>query len=134
MVVFCQDDAAEIVEAAPAVSALVLLAKGIGVLVPIFFNTIGGAFRATNALWPPLFSKEIEALLWGNKIVNADIQSLCGSSNHRASPFGVKRSQNNYTETIRKSRIFSAGATLREQHPAIPYEPSHFGSFQGFAS
>jgi hypothetical protein len=79
MVLFCQDDAAEIVEAAPAVSALVLLAKGIGILVPIFYNTIGGAFWATNALWPPLFSKKIEALLRGNKIVNADIQSLCGS-------------------------------------------------------
>jgi len=80
MVLLCQDSTAEIVEGAPAVCALVLLAKGIGVLVPVLFNTIGGAFRATNALWPPLFSKEFETFLRGNKIVKADIQSPCGFS------------------------------------------------------
>jgi hypothetical protein len=80
VVLFCQDSTAEIAEKATAVCALLILTKGIGVLAPVLFNTIGGAFRATNALWPPLFSKESEALLGGNKIVNADIHSLCESS------------------------------------------------------
>jgi hypothetical protein len=91
MMLSCQDRSREVIEAKLTVTAPVFLAKWIGILVSVLFDTIRSAFWAAYSMGPSLLSEKIVALTSVNKIMNADIQLGCGPGNHDASFRGKEK-------------------------------------------